>query len=193
MKMKFIYISLFLIIAGMSFQSCKDKENHTAPAQDSAPKQETIIADTALYGKLGESTGMSCVEIITNQGDTLTLNKVNEHTGEAGLLLGGTEHYNDALTITTDANKESIVTLVNINTLCRKWFCKTDSLSLSLQEDKLVKSDWKEKDYTSWTMCNAKLVLNNKELVSDTFSIQSLNQDSLIIRGKQNTIKFYSK
>lgn len=191
--MKFIYISLFLIIAGMSFQSCKDKENHTAPVQDSVPKQETIIADTALYGRLGESTGMSCVEIITNQGDTLTLNKVNEHTGEAGLLLGGTEHYNDALTITTDANKESIITLVNINTLCRKWFCKTDSLSLSLQEDKLVKSDWKEKDYTSWTMCNANLVLNNKEFVSDTFSIQSLNQDSLIIRGKQNTIKFYSK
>lgn len=197
MKTKYIILSTILIAAATGLASC-GKQNKP---QDGTQKDSTATAivstpDTALYGKLGEGTGMSCVEIITNQGDTLTLNKTDENTGVSGRILGGTERYNDPLTITTDANQESIITLVNLRTLARKWQTHPDSIQMNLGENGKISGNWNGKKYQRWNMCNAQFVLeflNDKTGAADTFEIQDLNSDSLILRKANAIYKFYSK
>lgn len=198
MKTKYIFISSLLLAAGIGFGSCDKKTERATETQDSTLQKGIVVPDTALYGSLGEGTGMSCVEIITKNGDTLTLNKINENTGEAGVLLGSTERYGDPLTITTDANRESIRTLVNLKTLTQSWQTSPDSISLKLDRDGKVSARWEGKTYNYWSMCNAHLLLGNKNkenwvTACDTFEIRELSRDSLILASHTDILKFYKK
>lgn len=198
MKTKYIFISSLLLVAGISFGSCDKKTEKATKTQDSTFQKGIVVPDTALYGSLGEGTGMSCVEIITNDGDTLTLNKINENTGEAGVLLGSTERYGDPLTITTDANRESIRTLINLKTLTQSWQTNPDSIRLKLDSEGKVSARWKGKTYNYWSMCNAHLLLGNKNkenevTACDTFEIRGLSRDSMILALHTDILKFYKK
>ena len=198
MKVKYTILSALLFAAGIYFTSCNGKKEKADAVQSSTTSTDALIPDTALYGKLGEGTGMSCIEIITDEGDTLTLNKTNETTGEAGILLGGTEHYDDPLTITTDANKERILTLVNLRTLTGKWQDSSSKNTLKLENNGKASAICNGKTYNRWRMWNAHLLLDTPtektgEQECDTFEIRELNQDSLVIKGKDSTFTFYSK
>lgn len=197
MKTKYIIFPVLLTGLSIGLGACRDQNKaQSSSSEDSTAITEIAIPDTALYGKLGEGTGMSCIEIITDQGDTLTLNKTDENTGISGRILGGTEHYNDRLTITTDAYQESIITLINLSTLAGSWQTHPDSLKMKIEANGKVSGTWNEKNYNRWNMCNTKLVLKNQkdnEITSDTFKIQDLNRDSLILQGKNIVYKFYSK
>lgn len=197
--MKYISLSLFtlLLATGMCFYSCNKKAGNEKQAQSLTSSKDVLTPDTALYGSMGEGTGMSCVEIITHTGDTLTLNKINEQTGYAGTLLGGTEHYGDSLTITTDSNRENIITLVNIKTLTKEWQTNPDSITLKLNPDGSIHLKRNGKQWNHWKMWNTQLILGQQkegELSEcDTFEIRELNQDSLVIANPNNMLKFYKK
>lgn len=197
MKTTYVILSTALIALSATLGSCgKQKKAPSATGNDSTQTEAVAVRDSALYGKLGEGTGMSCIEIITDGGDTLTLNKTDENTGLSGKILGGTEHYNDRLTITTNASQESIITLVNLATLSRKWQTHPDSIRMNLGKNGKISGTWNGKNYNQWNMCNAKLVLKEQKdavLATDTFEIEDLNGDSLILKGKNATYKFYSK
>lgn len=199
MKTKYLLFSTLVLAISAGLGSCRNKNNtQPVPATDSVQTATVQTPDTALYGKLGEGTGMSCIEIITRDGDTLTLNKTDENTGFSGKILGGTEHYNDPLTITTNASQESIITLVNLATLSRKWQTHPDSIELNLKSQGKVTGKWNGKNYNQWKMYNAQLILNltgknNQIEKTDTFEISDLNKDSLILTNKKITYKFYSK
>ena len=51
--------------------------------------------DTAFYGHLGDGTGMSCLQLVTNEGDTLLLNNTDEQSCQDGLILGEIANYTD--------------------------------------------------------------------------------------------------
>lgn len=198
MKAKYTLLPILLLTAGISFTSCKGKKEKTDQPQNTSMVQEVFPPDSALYGKLGEGTGMSCIEVITDQGDTLILNKINETTGEAGVLLGGTEHYNDRLTVTTDIQKENILTLVNLNTLTGKWQDSSAQTLLTLEKEGKARANWNGKKYSRWRMYNAHLLLDNPKdnaegYPCDTFEIQELNRDSLVMSYQDTTFTFYSK
>lgn len=197
MRMKYTAFFSILLATGMCFYSCNKKAGNEKQTKSLSPEKEILIPDTALYGKLGEGTGMSCIEIITNTGDTLTLNKVNEQTGDAGILLGGTEHYGDSLTITTDQNRENIITFVNIKTLTKEWQTNPDSIILKLNPDGTMSFKGKGKQWNHWRMWNTHLILSKQEEATqaggDTFEIRELNRDSLIIANQHNALKFYKK
>lgn len=198
MKTKYTILSALLLTAGMHFTACKENKEKNNQEPNTTITQGTLPPDSALYGKLGEGTGMSCIEIITDKGDTLILNKINETTGEAGILLGGTEHYDDRLTITTDATQESILTLVNLNTLARKWKSPSADILLSLEDEGKVTATWSGKTYSRWRMYNTNLILenptrNSEQQICDTFEIRELNKDSLIISHQDKVFTFYSK
>lgn len=197
MKTKYIILSTILITTAAGMVSCRNQNKaQSENGKDSTATAMVSTPDTALYGKLGEGTGMSCVEIITDQGDTLTLNKTDENTGAYGKILGGTERYNDPLTITTDANRESIITLVNLNTLTRKWQTHPDSIQMNLAAKGKISGKWNGRGYRRWAMCNAQFVVEfsgNGTVSADTFEIQDLSQDSLILKNRNAIYKFYSK
>lgn len=197
-RTKYIFLSTLLLTLPLGFTSCGRTGNADHGEKDTTAVEKAYLPDTALYGKLGEGTGMSCVEIITREGDSLTLNKVNEHSGQAGSILGGTEYYGDSLTITTDAEQESILTLVNLSTLTRTWKAEAEQITIRLESGGKATAQWAAKDYNGWSMCNAHLVLESggqadSPSLRDTFEISELNRDSLVLTAPDKTITFYSK
>lgn len=199
MKKSLILFVLFSGIASTTFFSCKNNQNKE---EDSAQAQNdsSVIypADEAVYGHLGEGTGMSCLEFITNQGDTLELNKTDESTGKDGIILGEIANYTDQYALVTSQDSQSVAIALNVNQLMRCWQSSSDpSKGMHL----IINGDVKpvnEKDsclYNKWELYNCRLVLqhipkeNNKSIKNDTIDILSLTLDSMTVQYAHSLIK----
>lgn len=119
MKRKLLY-PLFLAGIGILTFSCNGGQQNKADTKtdDTATVH---IPDTAFYGHLGEGTGMSCLELITEEGDTMVLNKTDEDSGEDGVILGAVANYTDRFAIVTHNDNQSIKVALNMNELEQRW------------------------------------------------------------------------
>lgn len=173
---------------------CKERrsESQTMERNDSV----TITSpDSAFYGHLGEGTGMSCIELITNENDTMVLNKTNEETGDLGLILGEIANYTDQYAVTTCDSNQSVHIALNISQLIqRKWQTKSDTTlhqGFILQENGQVQSlSDGDVQYEKWGLCNCQLILQQKkgkadqtEVWNDTLKILDLSPDSLVLQS----------
>lgn len=107
--------------------SCqKDKVSQ----QDSLSPDTTMTADSSLdtlllitmphdavTGRLGDETGMSVLQLITDNGDTLFLERTNEETGEDGLILGDIRNYVDTFAVALTPDGESFTQAINLTEL----------------------------------------------------------------------------
>ncbi len=154
--------------------------------------------DSAFYGHLGESTGMSSLELITDDGDTLALNKTNEKTGELGRILGEIANYTDQYAVTTCNDDQSVNVALNINQLAqRKWQSDTDrrhGFHLEMNGEARPMSAGSHK-YKRWSLYNCKLILswesedgNGAETENDTLDILKLTPDILVLQGSRKNV-----
>ena len=128
----------YIIIAfacGMIITSCNNREkteentSETAFAthtdQHADNHQDTLLIitmpDSALWGHLGEGTGMSVLQFITDSGDTLYLNKESEYTGHLGTIYGSIRNYTDRFCITTTDNGETLLKAINVTEMQELW------------------------------------------------------------------------
>ena len=152
----------------------------------------------AFYGHMGEGTGMSSLELITADGDTLALNKTNEKTGEPGRILGEIANYTDQYAITTCDDNQSVNVALNINQLAqRKWQSDTDKqhgfqLEMNGKARSLATGPYK---YNQWSLYNCKLILlresegiHGAETRNDTLDILKLTPDSLVLQSSRTSI-----
>ena len=115
-----------------SLASCHDKtqgdENKRysiysiAPA---GPGVDTLLVitmpDNCIWGHMGEDTGMSVLEFITDDGDTLYINKTNDRTGEDGIIQGSIRNYTDRFCITVADDSTNLIKAVNVTELQEIW------------------------------------------------------------------------
>jgi len=154
----------------------------------------TIVPDTTLWGRLGEDTGMSTLQFITNRGDTMDIYRTNQYTGEDGLLLGEIRDLKDRFAITVAADGESLLTAVNVSQLMQRW--QTEKGRMTIENDGTVTSQ--DLPYRSWQLWNGHILLTSTQQTeystvsrTDTMDIVTLDRDSLIIRDHLNQlIKF---
>ena len=89
------------------------------------PSRDTLLVITmpenALWGHLGEGTGMSVLEFITDKGDTLYINKESEITGKPGIIYGSIRNYTDRFCLTTTDGGETLVKAVNVTEMQELW------------------------------------------------------------------------
>lgn len=199
MKKSLIFLVLFSSMISTTFFSCKDNQNKKG---DSAVEQNDSSAiypaDEAVYGHLGEGTGMSCLEFITNEGDTLELNKTDETTGKDGIILGEIANYTDQYAVVTSKDSQSVAIALNVNQLMRGWQSSSDSrkgMRLIINGDVRPINEKDSCEYNKWELCNCKLVLesipqsDNKPVKSDTINILSLTLDSMTLQYVQTQKK----
>lgn len=90
-----------------------------------SPSRDTLLVITmpenALWGHLGEGTGMSVLEFITDKGDTLYINKESEITGKPGIIYGSIRNYTDRFCLTTTDGGETLVKAVNVTEMQELW------------------------------------------------------------------------
>lgn len=171
---KILYLFVCATAFFLSVSSCKEKSDKVVKivAEDSLVQE----SDTALYGVCGPNTSMNVLELITDDGETLSLLIDDQDTlsVHGGLLVG------DRFTVTYRKGEDNnvVTKAVNLTSLLGRW--TSLDRNFVIEEDGSVKSSVKaeSKPYTSWSMVNARLILN-----ADTFDVCSLGADSLSIEN----------
>ncbi len=186
------YKKLILCLCALALAGCKKekKEQVEVPQQ---PPQPTVVRDSTLWGHLGEDTGMSTLQFITDEGDTLDVYRTSQYTGEDGQLLGEVRNYTDRFAITLGEGNETLVKAINVTQLARHW--ETPDGEMDLKADGTVSS--KELPYNGWKLWNGHILLSSEQQQEygkatrvDTMDIVVLDDDSLVI---QDHIKRFLK
>lgn len=193
MKKSLIYPLVFMVAATGLWTGCFDGQQ--GGGQKETEKSETgmtVAPDTAFYGHLGEGTGMSCLELVTESGDTLVLNKIDERTGDPGRILGEIANYTDRYAITTRNDGQSVLVALNVSQLVqREWASDADSLySFRLDADgKAQILPAGKHENGEWGLYNCQLVLQESSRLKteektrkDTLDILELTPDSLVLQ-----------
>lgn len=121
-----------VIIWGLVIISCHDgktegvsskaEATHNLPTANNSDTLLVItMPENAIWGHLGEGTGMSVLEFITDAGDTLYINKESDITGHIGIIYGSIRNYTDRFCITTTDGGESLLKAVNVTEMQEIW------------------------------------------------------------------------
>ena len=177
---------------------CKPTAQKTGgdtPKTDST-QVTTALPDSTLWGHLGEDTGMSTLQFITDQGDTLDIYRSSQYTGEDGNLMGEVRNYTDRFAITLSEGGETMLTAINATQLAQKW--QAENGSIDIKPDGTVASQ--NLTYNGWKLWNGHILLSSLQHQEygdvtrvDTMDILVLDEDSLIIRSHVNQILSFSK
>lgn len=170
----------------------QNRQESDAPATDTV---EAVQQDSTLWGHLGEDTGMSALQLITDQGDTLELYRTSPYTGEDGHLMGEIRNFSDRFAVTLTDDGETMLTAINATQFARQW--TNEQGTLLVKPDGTVESQGLP--YHGWQMWNGHLLLTSEQqqeygtvVRTDTMNIVALDDDSLVIRDHINQlITFY--
>ncbi|MCM1108788.1 MAG: hypothetical protein NC388_07010 [Clostridium sp.] len=185
-----------LALMGLSGCHRQKKNAGTEIIPDSLPTTQTSV----IYGHLGEGTGMSVWELITDSGDTILLNKTDEINGTYGMILGCITNYTDSYAVETDDSLTCVKVAVNLSQLATTWTDNTlDGDTISLHTDGRTETCGTNiPSYTSWSLTGDRLLLHRTVAVSeprmattatDTMRILSLCTDSMQISIDETTVK----
>ena len=128
-------ISLILA-CGLGIAACQKGMQNTTPnntkhimQQTSTSHDDTLLVitmpDNAIWGHLGENSGMSVLEFITDNGDTLYLSKESEITGQAGAIYGSIRNCTDRFCVTTTDDGATLLKAINVTEMQETWADKT--------------------------------------------------------------------
>ena len=184
---------LYLVVAAMAIfvaNSCKNSQNKPVISASDSLDVDEDLADTTIYGLCGEGTTMHNLQLITDAGDTLDvfIDDANPNIVKGGLLSGdrialiANEDQNGV-----DGEKGQLVaqSVINLTSLLGKW--ASIDKNFEIIEGGTVKNNVKaeQNPWTSWKILNGKLLLNK-----DTFEIDNLGSDSLMLENNQGIFVF---
>ena len=177
---KFTIIAFAAILwANLCMTSCHDNKKTSSQAtEDNTETSQKQVSDSTVYGICGEGSAMHTLELITDEGDTIEY-AISDEGDMQTTVQGGMFAGDRMAVIGTKINNENVATkVINLTALLGKW--TSIDKNFEIQEGGTVKSDVKAESHpwTSWQICNGKLLLNK-----DTFDIDVLGPDSLCLEN----------
>ena len=176
---------LAALLAMMIGWGCTGKKTQQQPTESDTMVVEVSTPDSTVYGVCGEGTSMHALELVTDEGDTLTylVDADTEQEAVKGGLFAG-----DRMAVVgyKGAEGDMVATCaVNLTTLMGKW--TSIDKNFEIQEGGLVESSIKAETHpwTSWKIHNGQLLLN-----ADTFAIERLGADSLCLENGEGIFVF---
>lgn len=182
-----IRYSLFMLSAmALMMAGCGDsgKAKTTDGDADSLDVVEAV-ADSSVYGIVGEGTAMHSLQVITDVGDTLDFVLADVDT-DIPVVLGGLLAGDRVAVVAHEDNGERVADrVVNITSLLGKW--TSIDKSFEIREGGVVESAVKAESnpWTSWKLTNANIVFNR-----DTFQIDVLGPDSLCLENDKGIFAY---
>lgn len=176
---------LAALLAMMIGWGCTGQKTQQQPTESDTMVVEVSTPDSTVYGVCGEGTSMHALELVTDEGDTLTYlvdADTEQETVKGGLFAG------DRMAVVgyKGAEGDMVATCaVNLTTLMGKW--TSIDKNFEIQEGGLVESSIKAetRPWTSWKIHNGQLLLN-----ADTFAIERLGADSLCLENGEGIFVF---
>lgn len=157
---------------------CNDKNRTTGQETECDSVMIETVADSSLYGVLGDGTAMSSLQLITDVGDTMELVLASVDS-DVPVVFGGLLAGDRVAVLSHMANGEHVADkVINITSLLGKW--TSLDKSFEIREGGIVESSIKAETnpWTQWKLLNGNIVLN-----TDTFQIDLIGPDSLCLEN----------
>lgn len=185
--MKKILFFSCIIAMGLFLKSCnKTVKNANDDVVDST---EQAVPDSTIYGICGTGTSMNSLELITDNGDSLSFVIDEEMTSFKGnsIVKGGLIAGDRIAVVGRNDSEMGLLAenIINLSTLMGRW--TSLDRDFEILEDGKVKSnlDIESNPYVAWSIVNGSLILNR-----DTFDILVLGADSLSIENSNGIFDY---
>ncbi len=186
---KYFRISGLLSMLAIALVSgCKPSSGHDGVPEDTPDTLRPVplqVADSTLWGHMGEDTGMSALQFITDQGDTMEVYRTSPYSGRDGTFFGEVRNYTDRFALTLCEGNETLLTAINVTQLAQTWVDGQSLLTLHPNGSASTEG----LSYEGWRLWNGRLLLSGTlrhengmtSLRTDTMQIIRLDADSLVL------------
>ena len=115
---KLVVLSVALTTVMMLSCGGGNQQSQAEVEEDTTNIEELVPRDHTIYGVCTEGTAMNTLEMITDNGDTLTLSLTSAQ--ERGKVFGGLQ-VSDRVAVVADKAKKEAQLVINLNTLMGDW------------------------------------------------------------------------
>lgn len=186
-----------MAIALATICSCGDK-NKKVPF-DSGDSTENVTIDKTIYGVCGEETAMNTLQVITDLGDTITVDISEARDNEQ--VFGGL-HSGDRIAVLTNNDKSVATIVINQTSLLGNWVMPnpldgSDEVGFAIKEGGVMEGiEQSSIIYKTWRLFNGRLEITSEresgggEQDIVLYNILKLTPDSLIIKDTEDTFEY---
>ena len=194
---------LFLLVAAVLMMGSCGGNTQKVPFDNGDSLD--IKQDSTIYGICGEATSMNMLQVITDTGDTLTLDI--SAAKDNGKVLGGLQA-GDRMAVLPNADKTAASIVINQSTLLGNWVMPnpidgSDEVGISIKEGGVAESiEMTNIIYRTWKIYNGDLeIISVREGGGDAeetnlYQIMALGPDTLCyktigkLRDEEETFEY---
>lgn len=188
---KLVVLSVALTTVMMLSCGGGNQQYQAEDEQDTTNVENLIPRDHTIYGVCTEGTAMNTLEMITDNGDTLTLSLTSAQ--ERGKVFGGLQ-VSDRVAVVADNAKKDAKLVINLNTLMGDWVMPdpidgSSEIGIRIKEGGVAESiDQSVIVYRTWKIFNGDLEIElmreggGDEEEQNRYEILNLGPDTLVYR-----------
>jgi len=193
---KFFLIAV-AVLSLLNMIACREKKSAVPFEELDSP--ENSLRDSTIYGICLDGSAMNTLQLITDNGDTLTLSTIPAK--EAGHSFGGYS-IGDHMAVLTDDSKTKAIVIVNLTTLLGEWVMPnpmdgTSEMGICIRDGGIAESiNQSAVIYETWRIVNGKLELMSvREGGGDFEEVEHyqllyLSSDSLAYCNEDDTYEY---
>ncbi len=198
--MKKISVVMLLVAAvAWTMSSCGGKTQQVPFDDGSDTVDMTALQDPTIYGVCGEGSAMNTLQIVTDLGDTITLDLT--YARENNQVFGGLET-GDRMAVVPNAKKTEALIVVNQMALLGNWVMPnpldgSDEVGFRIKEGGILEGiEQSTLTYKTWRLVRGKLEFISiregagEEEEVNLYDIVKLAPDSLILKDGEDTYEY---
>lgn len=192
---------ILIFIAAMALTaSCGKKGQQADNQQDyNEEKVEYILRDSTVYGFCGEGSAMNTLQLITDTGDTLTVNL--ERCRNKDRVMGGYA-VGDEMAVMVNSDSTEALLVINKSVLHGDWVMPnpidgSDEVGITIKEGGIVEGiEQGSIVYKTWRLVNGQLELvmmrEGGSEMDETYlyDIKKLTPDSLVFQNADDIYEY---
>lgn len=195
--MRKVVLMAVAVVSMLNVIACGEKKS--AVPFEEMESLENSLRDSTIYGICSEGSAMNTLQLITDNGDTLTLSTMAAK--EAGHSYGGYS-IGDHMAVLTDQSKTNAIVIVNLTTLLGEWVMPnpmdgTSEMGICIRDGGIAESiNQPAIIYETWRLVNGKLELmsvrdggGDFEEV-ERYQLLYLSSDSLAYCNEEDTYEY---
>ena len=195
--MKKFFVFMMVAVGVWMMASCGNKAQQVA--FEEIDSTGVVKADPTIYGVCGEATAMNTLQLLTDTGDTLSIDL--EDAQEHGRVMGGLQT-GDRLAVVPTEDMKSAVMVINQTSLLGNWVMPnpidgSDEVGICIKEGGVAEGiEQSVIVYKTWRLVNGQLEIimthegGSGEDELYLYDIVKLGPDSLTFKDSEETFEY---
>jgi hypothetical protein len=195
--MKKFFVFMMVAVCVLMMASCGNKTQQVA--FEEIDSTGVVKADPTIYGVCGEATAMNTLQLLTDTGDTLSIDL--EDAQEHGRVMGGLQT-GDRLAVVPTEDMKSAVMVINQTSLLGNWVMPnpidgSDEVGICIKEGGVAEGiEQSVIVYKTWRLVKGQLEIimthegGSGEDELYLYDIVKLGPDSLTFKDSEETFEY---